>query len=106
MGSFLNQPSAVVVVADTGLLQVWSTAGERPAGDEPFLTWLVDLASNKSPLLPHVYSMSYQDYEYTVTPSYASQVSDMFGKLNLIGYTFVRTTDYFCVCTFGAGADA
>eukprot|EP00937_MAST-01D_sp_MAST-1D-sp2_P003047 g3047.t1 len=69
---------------------VWSTAGERPGGNEPFLTWLNALFQNATGApLPRVFSISYQDYEDTVSAAFMSRVSVEFAKLGTMGVTVV-----------------
>ena len=64
---------------------VYSTDGETPSGNEPFLDWLLFLQSQNQ---PNVYSISYQDYENTVSIEYASRVCTEFMKFTQAGKTF------------------
>ena len=50
----------------------YSTPGATPSGNEPFLNWLVALDVECAfGDCPYVYSLSYQDYENTVSEAYA-----------------------------------
>ena len=64
---------------------VYSTEGATPSGNEPFLDWLLFLQQQHD---PNVYSISYQDYENTVSFSYASRVCTEFMKFSQAGKTF------------------
>lgn len=66
---------------------VYSTPGTRPGDNEPFLKWIMELESEQE--TPYVFSISYQDLEYTVDPDYASRVCDEIAKLSAHGRTFV-----------------
>ena len=44
----------------------WYTEGERTGGNEPFMIWLLNVTASTAPL-PNVFSISYQDYEDTVS---------------------------------------
>jgi len=70
-------------------IETWviSTSGKTPSGNEPFLTFLTDL--NTLPSMPNLISMSYQDYEFTVTESYAQRCSEEFMKWSTTGITFI-----------------
>lgn len=66
---------------------VYSTPGSRPGGNEPFLDWLLFLHNQTT--LPHVFSISYQDLEYTVSESYMRRIDEEFAMFGLRGRTFV-----------------
>jgi tripeptidyl-peptidase I len=99
---------------DTIRTWVWSTAGEMSGGNEPFLDWLqaVDNTTNGMAELrsvawllcecthiiactmywravPNLFSISYQDLEYTVSLSYATSVNNEFMKNTVRGITFI-----------------
>eukprot|EP01092_Planopodium_desertum_P006960 TRINITY_DN285_c0_g1_i1.p1 TRINITY_DN285_c0_g1~~TRINITY_DN285_c0_g1_i1.p1 ORF type:complete len:551 (-),score=148.52 TRINITY_DN285_c0_g1_i1:51-1625(-) len=67
---------------------VWSTGGEAPDQQEPFLTWLYAI-SNTTTAIPYVFSISYGDDELSVGDSYITRVSNEFQKVNIRGTTFV-----------------
>lgn len=57
-------------------------------------------------LVPYVFSISYQDYENTVTPEYAQRVSIEFMKGNARGLTFVTGSgDWGVGCTNNPAED-
>jgi tripeptidyl-peptidase-1 len=68
---------------------VWSTAGTTPSNNEPFVIWLAnvqrDLSQGNMPVL--VFSISYQDYEDTVSQPYATAVSADFARFGMMGIT-------------------
>lgn len=66
---------------------VISTPGTTSSGNEPFLTFLNGL--NNLTSVPQLISMSYQDYEYTVSESYANVVNQEFMAYALQGTTFI-----------------
>ena len=71
---------------------VWSTNGTIANGNEPWMVFLNDLSSfirGGATSFPSVYSMSYQDLEFTVSRAYAVSVCQMFQKLTMTGLTFV-----------------
>jgi tripeptidyl-peptidase-1 len=70
---------------------VWSTEGERPGGNEPFLTWLNALETDAAAghPMPNVFSISYQDYEDTVSAAFMGRVDAEFAKLGMLGVTVV-----------------
>lgn len=91
--------------ADT---MVWSTNGTIANGNEPWMVFLTDLsnairAGNQK--IPSVYSMSYQDLEFTVSRAYAISVCQMFQKLTMTGLTFVTGSgDWGVGCQNAQGA--
>jgi tripeptidyl-peptidase-1 len=57
-------------------------------------------------LVPYVFSISYQDFENTVTPEYATRVSVEFMKGNARGLTFVTGSgDWGVGCTNSPDAE-
>lgn len=66
---------------------VWSTNGTVDNGNEPFMTWLADVASTED--IPFVLSISYQDFENTRTVAYAERANVEFMKVGLRGTTLV-----------------
>jgi tripeptidyl-peptidase-1 len=83
---------------------VWSTAGQRPFGNEPFLDFLMNVSATAT--VPYVFSISYQDFENTVTPEYATRVSVEFMKGNARGLTFVTGSgDWGVGCTNSPDAE-
>jgi len=66
---------------------VYSTPGSRPYGNEPFLDWLLYLHAQNT--IPHVFSISYQDLEYTVSEAYMKRIDEEFAMFGLRGRTFV-----------------
>lgn len=65
---------------------VYSTNGTTSSGNEPFLDWLNFLLTQSQ--LPYVFSISYQDYENTVDPDYATRVCAEFARITQTGRTF------------------
>jgi tripeptidyl-peptidase-1 len=72
---------------------VWSTNGTIAHDNEPWMVFLDDvvgaLRKNPGKNFPSVFSMSYQDLEYTVSKEYAIQVCNTFAKVTATGITFV-----------------
>eukprot|EP01137_Pigoraptor_chileana_P003810 Opistho-2@44547 len=66
---------------------IWSTAGNI-SGNEPFLDWLANVSSTTGPL-PNIFSISYQDYEDTVSVDYMQRVNIEFAKMGVRGITLV-----------------
>mmetsp|Transcript_135285 Transcript_135285/g.201196 ORF Transcript_135285/g.201196 Transcript_135285/m.201196 type:complete len:558 (+) Transcript_135285:16-1689(+) len=66
---------------------VISTPSTTPSGNEPFLTFLSGLSNLTQ--IPNLISMSYQDYEYTVSESYANACNQEFMAYSLQGTTFI-----------------
>eukprot|EP00009_Paramoeba_aestuarina_P017816 CAMPEP_0201543720 /NCGR_PEP_ID=MMETSP0161_2-20130828/72761_1 /ASSEMBLY_ACC=CAM_ASM_000251 /TAXON_ID=180227 /ORGANISM="Neoparamoeba aestuarina, Strain SoJaBio B1-5/56/2" /LENGTH=566 /DNA_ID=CAMNT_0047951543 /DNA_START=46 /DNA_END=1746 /DNA_ORIENTATION=- len=67
----------------------YSTPGSTKSGNEPFLNWLIELDYECTHQeCPYVYSMSYQDYENTVSAAYARAVSLQFALITMTGRTF------------------
>eukprot|EP01130_Rhizamoeba_saxonica_P002332 TRINITY_DN12157_c0_g1_i1.p1 TRINITY_DN12157_c0_g1~~TRINITY_DN12157_c0_g1_i1.p1 ORF type:complete len:575 (-),score=110.53 TRINITY_DN12157_c0_g1_i1:32-1702(-) len=66
---------------------VYSTSGQVGPGNEPFLTWLSHIDDTTE--VPYVFSISYQDLEYTVSYEYARRVNIEIMKNSMIGRTFV-----------------
>ena len=67
----------------------WSTAGFAPGSteNEPFLHWLMDVAATED--APHLFSISYADYEDAVPAEYARRVSAEFAKAGTRGITII-----------------
>lgn len=88
---------------------VWSTNGTIANGNEPWMVFLDDLTKalqgHHSPDFPSVFSMSYQDLEFTVSKAYAISVCNMFQKLTMTGLTFVTGSgDWGVGCQNDQGA--
>jgi tripeptidyl-peptidase-1 len=72
---------------------VWATAGQRyDPGDgkydnEPFLTWIMNVSAVETP--PNVFSISYQDYEDTLSLSFMNRLNTEFARLAMRGVTLV-----------------
>lgn len=89
---------------------VWSTNGTIANGNEPWLVFLNDMVTYlRTPggdtNFPSVFSMSYQDLEFTVSRPYAIAVCQMFQKLTMTGLTFVTGSgDWGVGCQSQQGA--
>jgi len=72
---------------------VWSTNGTIANDNEPWMVFLDDvvtaLRQHPGKNFPSVFSMSYQDLEYTVSKEYAIHVCNSFAKITATGITFV-----------------
>ena len=64
----------------------WSTAG-RHDNQEPFLQWLMDIASTKE--VPYVHSVSYGDVESSLSAAYMQRVNVEFMKTGARGITIL-----------------
>lgn len=84
---------------------VWSTNGTIANGNEPWMVFLDDLVKalkgHTTPDFPSVFSMSYQDLEFTVSRAYAVSVCNLFQKITMTGITFVTGSG-----DWGVGCDA
>ena len=73
--------------------QFWSTLGSQPGSDcpdnEPFLSWLIDLAHTEDDFLPWVISVSYGDDEDSVDIRYAARINIEFQKAGLRGVSIL-----------------
>lgn len=69
--------------------EFWSFPGRAPDNpeNEPFLDWLLAIASDPHP--PHVFSVSYGDNEDSVTPQYAARVNAEFQKAGARGVSLL-----------------
>ena len=88
---------------------VWSTNGTIANGNEPWLVFLTGIANYIRAVgdegLPSVWSMSYQDLEFTVSRAYAISVCQMFQKFTMTGFTFVTGSgDWGVGCNNEQGA--
>lgn len=87
---------------------VWSTNGTIENGNEPWIVFLNDVTTLlKSPPkdFPTVFSMSYQDLEFTVSRPYAIAACQLFQKLTATGITFVTGSgDWGVGCQANQGA--
>jgi tripeptidyl-peptidase-1 len=74
---------------------VWATAGQRFDPDdgkydnEPFLKWIVNISAAAAEPIPHIFSLSYQDYEDTCAPAYMDRLNTEFAALAMRGTTLV-----------------
>jgi tripeptidyl-peptidase-1 len=72
---------------------VWSTNGTIANDNEPWMVFLDDVVSalrqHPGKNFPSVFSMSYQDLEFTVSRAYAVSVCQLFQKITMTGITFV-----------------
>ena len=74
---------------------VWATAGQRFDPDdgkydnEPFLKWIVNISAPAAEPIPHIFSLSYQDYEDTCAPAYMERLNTEFAALAMRGTTLV-----------------
>ena len=51
----------------------YSTPGQTTLGNEPFLKWLIEVDMEcTTSFCPYVFSISYGDYETTITDAYAA----------------------------------
>eukprot|EP01052_Picozoa_sp_SAG31_P022801 SAG31_NODE_1834_length_7135_cov_6.903923_7_plen_144_part_00 len=96
-------------VAPTIQTTVWATAGQRynpqdkKYDNEPFLKWLVNVTSRPNSELPHVFTISYQDFEDTLTPAFMDRVSDEIARLAIRGITVsTGSGDWGVGCTADA----
>lgn len=64
----------------------WSTAG-RHESQEPFLEWLLDMSNTTN--LPPVCSVSYSDYEATLSKDYMQRVNQEFAKAGTRGISLL-----------------
>jgi len=64
----------------------WSTAG-RHESQEPFLEWLLAMANTTD--LPPVCSVSYSDYESTLSKAYMERVNQEFAKAGVRGISIL-----------------
>lgn len=62
-------------------------ASSPPITQEPFLRWILNVTSQRTPALVH--SVSYSDYESTLSEVYVRRVSEEIMKLGLRGITVV-----------------
>ena len=67
----------------------WSTPGERPFQNEPYLVWLLNVTSLSDSKLPNVLSVSYGDNEFQIDPAYAASVDVLFQKLGARGSSMI-----------------
>jgi len=63
----------------------WSTPGERPYQNEPFVDWLTAVTALNDTALPNTISVSYGDNEYQIEPDYAAKMDVEFQKLAVRG---------------------
>eukprot|EP01028_Stygiella_incarcerata_P000370 TRINITY_DN1040_c0_g2_i1.p1 TRINITY_DN1040_c0_g2~~TRINITY_DN1040_c0_g2_i1.p1 ORF type:complete len:598 (+),score=145.93 TRINITY_DN1040_c0_g2_i1:96-1796(+) len=83
-------------VANNVRTWVWSTGGKHE-GQEPFMVWLQNVSSTEN--IPYLFSISYQDYEPSVSADYARRVDQEFQKLALRGVTlFTGSGDWGVGC--------
>eukprot|EP01119_Soliformovum_irregulare_P004530 TRINITY_DN15565_c0_g1_i1.p1 TRINITY_DN15565_c0_g1~~TRINITY_DN15565_c0_g1_i1.p1 ORF type:complete len:568 (-),score=185.62 TRINITY_DN15565_c0_g1_i1:11-1585(-) len=67
---------------------VWSTPGENEFQQEPFLDWIIQVDEQYSPQnFPKIFSISYQDFEPSLSPSYMTRVSNEFALIGIKGIT-------------------
>lgn len=88
---------------------VWSTNGTIAHGNEPWMVFLDDvvaaLRQQPGSNFPSVFSMSYQDLEFTVSRAYAVSVCQLFQKVTMTGITFVTGSgDWGVGCDPSQGA--
>lgn len=80
-------------VAPTIPTTVWATTGQRynPSDrrydNEPFLKWLLNVTGAPDDSVPNIFTISYQDYEDSLSSSFMQRVSDEFGALAVRGIT-------------------
>lgn len=65
----------------------WSTAGERPFQNEPYLAWLQNLTQLAS--VPNTVSVSYGDDEFQIEADYAAAVDVLFMKMGARGASMI-----------------
>lgn len=73
---------------------VWASFGQRydPADgkydNEPFLKWAVNVSATKGPI-PYIFSLSYQDFEDSLSAAYMTRLNTEFAGLAMRGTTIV-----------------
>jgi subtilase family serine protease len=56
--------------------------------NEPFLKWIVNVSATKGPI-PYIFSISYQDYENSLSPDFMTRLNTEFAALAMRGTTLV-----------------